>query len=276
MPSLEQLEAEPWWDREIVTPEMDWLGDELSRRTGRPRDAFGTKGNTVHTSGGHRSQEWIKNSAYCDNHSYTVQSGLSAEQARHIAAGDWTPGQWGTVANRALVAVQTRALRDAALRGDLAGLTQIMGTLDGRTPWGINLPAGTTFRPDSSHLDHWHVTGDRKRMRDKALMQKILEVVIGVVMDELGWLVLIYRMEALVGMLETVRDGPHKGQPMPFVTALKEMLAILRELKARPAVQPAPVDIDALAAKLAPMVELAAERAVRKVLGAVDGATPGS
>jgi hypothetical protein len=177
VPSYSQLEAEQWWGREVVTPELDWLGDEVCSRLGRPRSAFGTKGNNEHTSGGHRSQEWILRSLYCTNRTYTVQSGLTTDQARHIAAADFTPGAWGTAANRALMAAQTRALRDAAARGELPGVTQIMGTLDGRTTWGINLPSGNTLRPDSSHLDHWHLTFSRKAMRDMALMRKILAVI---------------------------------------------------------------------------------------------------
>ena len=50
----------------------------------------------------------------------------------------------------------------------------------------------------------------------------------------------------------------------------------VQKLLARPPVEPAPVDVAALAAALAPHVQAAAEAAVRKVLGAVDGATPGA
>lgn len=175
-----ELQAEPWWGREIRTDELKWCGDELCRRTGAPADSIGTKGNNCHLNGGHRSQEWITHSVYCTNRSYTVQSGLSAEQLRHLAALDRTPGTWGTAANRAQVAAETRRLLDAAKAGQLDGVTQVEGTLDGRTPFGYNVLTGTTFTPDSSHLDHWHLTFDRRRMRDMALMQKIADVVTGV------------------------------------------------------------------------------------------------
>lgn len=189
MPSLAQLQAEPWWNREIVTDELDWLGDELCRRTGRPRDAFGSKGNTAHLSGGHRSQEWLKNSDYCENRSYTTQSGLTADQLRHIGACDFTPGVWGTAANRALMVAQTRALWDAARAGKLTGLRQIFGTLNGQTAIGLNVLSDSTTIPDSSHLDHWHLTFDRRSMRDSALMARILETVLGDEMEQTDLLV---------------------------------------------------------------------------------------
>lgn len=179
MPSYAQLQSEVWWDREVVTPELDWLGDELCRRGGRPRDAFGSKGNDGHLNGGHRSQEWIKNSRWCTNRSYTVQSGLTTDQARHIAAGDYTPGAWGGSANHTLVAQQTRRLWDAAKRGDLTGVTQVEGTLDGHVTAGLNVGSGATFRPDGSHLDHWHLTFDRRYLRDAGLMARIVDTALG-------------------------------------------------------------------------------------------------
>lgn len=50
--------------------------------------------------------------------------------------------------------------------------------------------------------------------------------------------------------------------------------AIILAAAQRPPVQSAPVDIDALVAALRPHLETAAEAAVRKVLGGLDGATP--
>lgn len=178
-PTYAQLEAEKWWGREIRTDELKWCGDELCRRTGAPADSIGTKGNNCHLNGGHRSQEWIANSIYCTNRGYTVQNGLTAEQLRHIAALDRTPGTWGTPENRAQVALETGRLLAAAKAGLLDGVTQIEGTLDGKTPFGYNVLTGTTFTPDSSHLEHWHLTFDRRRLHDKALMQKIVDIVVG-------------------------------------------------------------------------------------------------
>ncbi|MEO3929957.1 N-acetylmuramoyl-L-alanine amidase [Micromonosporaceae bacterium B7E4] len=52
------------------------------------------------------------------------------------------------------------------------------------------------------------------------------------------------------------------------------MEAALAELADRPPVQAAPVDVAALAGQLRPYIDAATERAVRRVLGEADGATP--
>lgn len=179
MPTLAQLQAESWWVREIVTPELNWLADELCRRTGRPRVAAGTKGDQNHLRGAHRSQEWILNSRYCTDRRYTVQSGLTAEQARHIAGFDFTPAAWGSATNRKLMVEQTGRLVAALRAGQLSGVLEVIGTLDGKTVYGIAAD-GTRFSADSSHLDHWHLTFDRRRLRDRALMERVLKVALGI------------------------------------------------------------------------------------------------
>ncbi|MFI7249782.1 collagen-like triple helix repeat-containing protein [Micromonospora chalcea] len=178
MPTAAQLHAEPYWSREVVTPEVTWLGDELCRRAGRPRSAFGSKGNEAHLRGAHRSQEWIKKSRYCTSRTYTVQSGLTAEQERHVAGVDFTPGAWGTSSNRALMVTQTRRLVDALKAGRLTGVREVIGTLDGRTVVGTR-PDGSTFSSDISHLDHWHLTLDRRHCRDQPLMGRIVAIALG-------------------------------------------------------------------------------------------------
>lgn len=178
MATLAQLDAEPYWDREIVTAELAALGADLRRRTGRPADAFGSKGNTSHLNGGHRSQEWIQHSVFCTNHTYTVQSSLTAEQLRHIAACDWTPDEWGTAANRTLMVGITRRLLAAMRAGELSGVREVIGTLDGKTVHAERYN-GDRFSADSSHLDHVHVTFDRRRMHDAALMARVADLIIG-------------------------------------------------------------------------------------------------
>lgn len=274
MPSYAELQAEPWWSREVVTDELDRLGDELCRRLSRPRDAFGTKGNNVHLSGGHRSQEWILNSDWCTNTSYTVQSGLTADQLRHIGAADFTPGAWGTSSNRQLVAAQTKRLWDAAKAGRLVGLRQILGTLDGRNPIGLNVLSGSLAYPDNSHLDHWHLTFDRKYMRDAGLMARILEIVIGDDMDTVlthnaGWRLqeMIAGKETIIVPADASIGAPGFSEPNRPQIQLNRLEAKVAEL-AKP--MPAPVDVAALVAALRPELEAAAEAAVRKVLGAVD------
>jgi hypothetical protein len=174
MATLAQLQAEPWWGREVVTPELDWLGDELCRRTGRPRAAAGTKGDTVHMRGAHRSQEWILNSRYCTSRTYTVQQGLTADQLQHIAGFDFTPG---TAAD--MVAMCRRL--DAALRaGRLEEIREFYGNTNGDRivdGWdNLNNRAATS---DDSHLWHIHLSFDRRQLRNRGLMERVLAVMLG-------------------------------------------------------------------------------------------------
>ncbi len=174
MATLLQLRAEPWWDREIITPELDWLGDEMCLRTERPRVAAGTKGDYAHLSGGHRSQEWIRNSRWCTSRSYTVQSGLTAEQARHVAAFDFTPGDPGQMI------AQCKRLMLALRAGRLDEVLEFYGNVDG-DQWvdGWDNLADRAVTSDSSHLWHWHITIDRRHLRNRALMERILAIALG-------------------------------------------------------------------------------------------------
>ncbi len=184
MPTPAQLQAESYWGREIVTDEIDWLGDELCRRTNRPRVAFGSKGNTGHLRGAHRSQEWIKRSRYCTNRTYTVQSGLTADQERHVAGVDFTPGDWGTARNRALMVEQTGRLLAAMKAGQLDEVVELFGTTNGRTVTGYNNRTNQAASSDSSHLDHWHLTIDRRHCRHRQLMERILAIALGLDVEE--------------------------------------------------------------------------------------------
>jgi len=174
MATIAQLTAEPWWNREIVTDELSWLGDELCRRTGRPADAAGDKGNTVHLRGSHRSQEWIKNSAYCTDRSYTVQSGLTAEQLRHVAGFDFTPGS-----AEAMIA-QCKRLMAALKSGQLEEVREFYGNVDGdQVVDGWNNLADRAATSDSSHLWHWHISFDRRQVHNRALMERIVHIALG-------------------------------------------------------------------------------------------------
>lgn len=178
MVTYQQLQAEPWWSREIVTPELDWLGDEICRRTGRARAAAGSKGDNDHLSGAHRSQEWIRNSVFCTNRTYTVQTALTPEQMRHISGFDFVPATWGSSINAALMRAQTGRLIAAYDAGLFAGgVREIYGRGPGETVVGRR--NGAPASSDDSHLEHWHVSLDRRRCTDRALMDLIVRVALG-------------------------------------------------------------------------------------------------
>lgn len=179
MPTLAQLQAESWWGREVVTEDLAWLGDEMCRLTGQPASAAGDKGNASHLRGSHRSQEWIINSAYCTSRSYTVQSGLTAEQLRHIAGYDWTPGVWGTAENRRRMVVYSGRVIAAMKAGLLPEVREFFGTLDGVTVTGWSNVTNRAVSSDDSHLDHGHTGFDRRQMRNRALMERYVAIAMG-------------------------------------------------------------------------------------------------
>lgn len=182
MATYAQLESEPWWGREIPTSAMTGAGLMLRGAYGTGPGSFGIKGNNKHLNGGHRSQEWIKNSAYVDppGSTYTVQSGLSLEQQRFIGAFDFTPGAWGTAANRALMIAITNRLDAAYRAGLLDGIVrQFFGTKDGKTVFGRDVPTGRQISADDSHLDHAHVGVNRARADDNDAMALVARIMIG-------------------------------------------------------------------------------------------------
>jgi hypothetical protein len=172
-PTLAQLKAERWWDREIISPEIRQLGEWLCDHYQRPADAYGTKGNAAHRNGGHRSQEWILNSAYCTNRTYTVESGLTADQARQVAAFDFTPG----TASR--MAAICRRLDTATRAGRIEELVEWFGTYDGEHVVGFDNILNRLAVSDSSHL--WHVHGrlGRQHTRDQAVIRRVFDIIIG-------------------------------------------------------------------------------------------------
>lgn len=174
MPSFAQLQAEPWWVREVVTPAMDTLGDRLCAHYRLPRYHAGTKGDQYHLRGAHRSQEWLLRSAFSQGRTYTVQAGLTAEQARWIAGFDFTPG------SDAEMVRQCKRL-DAALRaGVLEEVTEFYGNVDGdKVVDGWDNIANRRATSDASHLWHWHLTIRRDQADNPAVMDRIFRIVTG-------------------------------------------------------------------------------------------------
>jgi hypothetical protein len=252
MPTLAQLQAEPYWGREIVTDELRWLGAELCRRTGRPADAFGTKGNAAHLRGAHRSQEWLLKSAYCTNRTYTVQAGLTGDQLRYVAGVDFTPDDV-----EAMIA-QSRRLMAAVKSGELEAVRELYCNVDGdQVVDGWDNVRDRAASSDSSHLWHWHLTIDRRRLRDRALMARIVDIALGddVTREEIDEIV--YRTSTIVlagiqpaGYAALTAPEPYRGQ---LAQAVKFSGQAIADLVARAPVPPA-VDVAALAAALAPLL----------------------
>lgn len=174
MATLLQLQSEPYWDREIVTPEIDWLGDELCRRTNRPRTAFGAKGDRYHLRGAHRSQEWLTKSSFSTSRTYTVQSGLLGEQLRHVAGIDFTPSSLTEMI------AQSKRILAAMKAGKLDEVREFYGNVNGdKIVDGWDNVNNESETADSSHLWHWHLTLDRHHCTNRGLMERILNIVLG-------------------------------------------------------------------------------------------------
>lgn len=245
MPLLAQLEAEPWWDREIVTDELAALGTTMRQAWGLPADAIGTKGNEVHLRGGHRSQEWIRNSRWCTDRAYTVQAGLTADQVRHVAAFDLTPGEWGTPDNRQKMIAITGRIVAARKAGRLPEITEVFGTLDGTTVYG---------GADSSHLDHLHLTFDRRQLHNAGLMTRVADILQGddVALSDADAKALTNRVNAIIDMADTNPFGDNlKPETNKLAAALNQVAKDVAELKARPSAPVTQVDLGALAQALA-------------------------
>jgi hypothetical protein len=173
MPTYAELQAETWWGREIVTDPLRELGKRLCDAYGRPITAYGTKGDNLHLSGSHRSQEWIVNSRYCRNRSYTVQSGLTTTQVRHIAGFDFNPGSTAR-----MIEICTRL--DRAVRaGRLEQVLAWYGNDDGdNIVDGYNNVVNQVSTSDSSHLWHLHMTLDRKLVDNAAAIRAVGDVLL--------------------------------------------------------------------------------------------------
>jgi hypothetical protein len=173
MPTYTELQAETWWNREIVTDPLKALGKRLCDAYGRPATAFGTKGDNVHLYGSHRSQEWLKNSKWCTNRTYTVQSGLTTEQARYIGGFDFNPGS-----TKAMIEICSR-LDKAVRAGRLEVVREWYGNLDGDTRVdGYNNIANRVATSDSSHLWHLHGGLDRTEVNNAAVMKRVGDVLL--------------------------------------------------------------------------------------------------
>ncbi len=81
---------------------------------------------------------------------------------------------------------------------------------------------------------------------------------------------LIWRVEALTSARDAVLEGPTKGEQVKLAQVVK---AIQAKVDALTVPQPAPVDVPTLVAALQPVMEEAAEAAVRRALGSLDNPT---
>jgi hypothetical protein len=149
--------SDPAYLAEVTPSSFAALGKLLCRGWRVGPDAFGARGNLKHTKGYHRSRRY--NMAHTPG-DYSVQ--LAADRAGDedwVSAFDFTPGAWGTAANRAEMVKITKRMRAAARARDprVRALREFAGTENGTTVVTIDMQTGGDRSPfDSSHLDHGH------------------------------------------------------------------------------------------------------------------------
>lgn len=146
-----------YYRAEVVPDSIDTLGDRLCGYYGVSALNFGDRGNLGHTEGYHRSRRY--NQVH-DPSNYSIQLALDKlGDGDWIRAFDFTPGEWGSAANRAEMIRITKRMRAAALAKDprIRALREFAGTEDGLHVVTIDMQTGGNLRPfDSSHLDHGH------------------------------------------------------------------------------------------------------------------------
>lgn len=174
--------GDPYYRAELISPTIAAMEHPLCDAYGVPLGNFGSKGNENHTSGYHRSRNWILNSPDSAHGSgdYSIQLGLDHGDNDDVAAFDFTPGEWGSADNRAKMKQLTQRLLTACQNHDprVASLREFAGTLNGTSvvTWDCSRNAfKTPF--DSSHLDHIH--GSIYRTKTRADHSGILSVMLG-------------------------------------------------------------------------------------------------
>lgn len=171
MVTLAQLQAEPAWGTEFIPPTLQALGVRVAQHFGVPLSNIGTRGNTSHLSGYHRSRRWIRESAYCVSRTYSTSA---TPGDRNGGSDDAVSALDITLPPAALYATCRRV--DEAMRaGRLDQCTEWFGTFDGRVVTGWDNVRNTRTSSDSSHLFHLHLSFDRGRVaQDHAAVYEIL------------------------------------------------------------------------------------------------------
>jgi len=163
MATLAQLQSEAAWRDEFTPPALVDLGARLIAFFHVPAVNVGTRGNTAHLSGYHRSRRWVKTSRYCLSRTYSVSR----------TAGDRSGGHDDAVSALDLSLPTAQLLAackrlDAAVRaGHLEKITEWYGNLDGDARVdGYDNIANRVASSDPSHLWHLHMSFDRGRVDD--------------------------------------------------------------------------------------------------------------
>lgn len=158
MPTLVQLQQEIWWRNEFTPPTLQLLISKLRHFFQVADVNIGAKGDENHLRGYHRSRNWILNSAYCTNTTYSVSE---TPGNRSGGNGDWLCAIDITVPRERLIPMCQR-LDEAVRSGTLEKVTEWYGNDDGDNRVdGYNNIRNVVATSDDSHLWHAHISIDR-------------------------------------------------------------------------------------------------------------------
>jgi hypothetical protein len=160
MATYAQLQQETWWWDEFQPDALVALCRRLRAHYDLPADAVGSKGNNRHLQGYHRSRNWIKNSTFCTNRTYSV--------SRTPGDRDGGDKDWICAVDISLPPAQllpTCKRLDTAVRaGHLEKITEWYGNTNGdERVDGYDNIANMIAASDPSHFTHLHLSFDRGR-----------------------------------------------------------------------------------------------------------------
>lgn len=245
MATLEQLKSEPWWGREYIPPALGVLRGKLLAHWNIPGSWIGIRGDESHLSGYHRSREWILNSRYCTNDTYSV-----SRTPGDRAGGDprWVCGVDIKLPQAQLLVVCQRL--DRTVRsGQLEKVTEWYGNINGDTRVdGYDNIANRLATSTVDHLQHLHISFDRGRAGDS---HNDIYTILTEGDNDVGTLEqpqesYLYNASSVIGNFASgntsapVIDGSgnHGVRDMPLVATLLDAASKVDELHERPAVDP--------------------------------------
>lgn len=169
--------SDPWYRAEKIAPAMQDCIDRLRDFFNVPAINLGSKGDLDHQRGGHRSFNFIKNSPFCTNRTYTVSKTPGDRSGG--ADKNWLAAMDISLEDARLIPMCKRI--DAAVRsGEFEFITEWYGNDDGDNKVdGYDNIANVIASSDSSHLWHCHITIDRGYLNNAAVMERLYLMLTG-------------------------------------------------------------------------------------------------
>lgn len=272
---------------EIQPPQLLELGDKLKAFYQVGAAHFGIKGDENHLSGYHRSRNTLVHTPGASGSGdYSIQHSLDTQNMSwdDCSAFDMTPHNWGSTENNRRMIDATNRMYNASKKFDprIQQCREYAGTFDGHSVVRFRCDGGAIQSPfDSSHLEHMHVSLWRSRVRWNH--QGLYEVITGDDMltpDQQQQLTNIHdwMFDSARGLVAADPGTPHIAVYKPNEWLNKLITDVTTLLNRPTGGVPTDEQMEAMAERVAellePNLEAAAEAAVRKVLGSLDGATP--